>query len=111
MKINNKKHFEKLYSRIEIKEAKENRVNIYRCVENGHITKTIDRHVGVTPMFISCPKCGNRASSSFYTDTHPDIRPTYEWVVPSSFEIWSKYKNNRSMIDHIFRGGLELKKI
>ncbi len=112
MKIKNRKHLEKLYAKLEIKEAGPNRTNVYRCTSGQfHVTKTIDRHDGVTPMFISCHICGERSSSSFYNDILPDKKPTHEWYAPSLEETWKFVKTNPSMVDHILQGGLEIREI
>jgi|GEM_PF-5889502 len=103
------REIERKYAKLEIKLADPNRINCYRC-PNGHIRKTIDIHHGVTPMFLSCDICGTQSTSTFYNDVAPDIKPTYEWFVPSLSET-KKFKRNAAMLDHIFNGGLELRKI
>lgn len=104
------RELERRYSKLEIKPAAENRFNNYICKTCNYLTKTVDVHHGVTPMFIRCGCCGNQAASTFYNDTVPDRKPEYEWRVPTLKEL-GKYKRNPSMLDHIFRGGLELFKI
>lgn len=102
------RELERRYAKLKIVPADENRINCYRCT-NGHITKTIDRHVGVTPMFNRC-ECGAQAQSTWYTDIAPDIEPTYEWVVPTLQEV-KKYRKEPAMLDHIFNGGLDYRRI
>lgn len=102
------REIERKYAKLEIKLAEQNRVNCYTC-PRGHITKTIDRHVGVTPMFNRC-ECGAQSTSSWYKDIAPDIAPTYEWFVPTLAEV-KKYKKSPDMLDHIFNGGLDYRKI
>lgn len=104
------REIERKYSKLIIKDAEPNRTNCYTCNTCGHIIKTIDRHEGVTPFMIACDVCKNRSISSMYRNTHPDLEPIYEWVVPTIKEI-KKYKKNVGMLDHIFNGGLELKRI
>jgi len=96
------------YAKVKIVLAEPNRVNCYTC-PNGHVTKTIDRHIGTTPMFNRC-ECGLQSTSSWYKDIAPDIEPTYEWFVPTLEQV-KKYRKNPSMLDHIFAGGLDYRKI
>lgn len=102
------REIERKYAKVKTEFAKNDRVNCYTC-GNGHITKTIDIHVGTTPMFINC-FCGQQSTSSWYRDITPDIEPTYEWFVPT-LEQTKKYRKNPGMLDHIFSGGLDLRKI
>lgn len=112
MKLKNKKHLEKLYAKLEIKEAAPNRVNVYRCNANQqHFTKTIDRHYGVTPMFIPCHICKRNSASSFYNDILPQLNPTHEWYIPSEEETWGYIKSNPAVVDRILNGGLLLREI
>lgn len=83
-----------------------NRFNCYVC-PNGHVTKTQDIDAGVTSMFIHCDKCGLRASSSFYRDIAPNIKPTKEWYRPGLDET---LKLNHSL-EHVLRGGLLIRNI
>lgn len=101
---------ERKYKKLEIKPADPDRINCYVCSKCGCITKTIDIHYGVTPMFNSCTSCGSQSTSTWYRDIAPDQEPTHEWFVPTLKEIM-KYRNNPSMIDHIFNGGLDFRKI
>lgn len=101
---------ERKYKKLEIKPADPDRINCYVCSKCGYITKTIDIHYGVTPMFNSCTSCGSQSTSTWYRDIAPDQQPTHEWFVPTLKEIM-KYRNNPSMIDHIFNGGLDFRKI
>lgn len=105
-----RQHLTKLYNKLDIKDAEPNRFNVYTC-DNGHQTKTVDRHYGVTPMFIPCPTCKARAASSFYKDIRPDLEPTHEWYVPSLEETLKFNKKCPPMVDHILRGGLEFRLI
>lgn len=101
---------EKEYRKLEIKPAEPNRVNCYICSSCRYITKTIDRHHGVTPMFNRCISCGKQSVSTWYKDIAPNQKPTHEWVVPTLKELM-KYRNNPGMIDHILRGGLDFRRI
>lgn len=103
------REIERQYAKLTIKDAEPNRVNCYTCAQ-GHITKTIDRHHGTTPMFNTCPVCGGQSTSSWYRDIAPDIEPSYEWFVPT-LQQTKKYRNNPGMLDHIFAGGLDYRKI
>lgn len=102
------REIERKYAKLEIKLAEPNSINCYTCT-NGHIIKTIDIHHGVTPMFNRC-FCGAQSTSSWYKDIAPDIEPTYKWVVPTLAEV-KKYKKQPEMLDHIFNGGLDYRKI
>lgn len=112
MKITDKKHLEKLYAKLEIKEADPNRINFYQCTSGQfHFTKTIDRNYGVTPMYISCHKCGSTSASSFYNNLLPDEKITHEWYVPTLEETWGYVKSSPLMVDHILNGGLLMREI
>lgn len=89
--------------------APKNRVNCYSCF-CGHITKTIDIHNGVTPMFFDCEKCSTSANSSFYNDIAVDQEPTFEWYRPTLKQIM-KMRSKPHVLDHILNGGLEYRKI
>lgn len=102
------RQIERQYYKLKIEPAEPNHINCYTC-SNGHITKTIDLHKGTTPMFNRC-ECGAQSQSSWYRDVAPDIEPTYEWFVPTLAEV-KKYKKNSAMLDHIFAGGLDYRKI
>ena len=104
------REIERNYAKLEIKPAEPNRTNCYRCGKCGYVTKTIDRHHGVTPMFITCDCCKGQATSSFYQNDYPDMVPEYEWFVPTLDEV-KKYRRNPAMLDHIFNGGLDFRKI
>lgn len=100
---------EKKYSKIEIKPADENRVNCYVC-KCGYVTKTIDIHEGVTPMFLTCDCCKGTGISTGYHDITPDKAPEYEWFVPTLQE-FLKHRKSPAMIEHLLLGGLELRRI
>jgi len=104
------REIERRYLKLEIKPADPNRVNCYHCDNCGYVTKTIDIHYGVTPMFIQCDCCKKSAKSMFYNDTRPNQKPEFEWFVPTLEEMY-KHKRNPAMIDHIFRGGLDMRRV
>lgn len=85
------------------------RVNCYMC-ECGWITKTKDIDPGVTPFFFTCEKCNGMAKSSFYKDIQPFQKPTFEWYRPTLKQIL-KMRKKPGMLDHIFNGGLDYRKI
>lgn len=100
----------------------EPRINAYIC-NNLHITVTIDGDKGVTPMFISCPKCDGMASSRMY-DVDTSIMPTHEWYLPNEADIKREaedFVKNHSNIpyeeiynaikEHTDNGGLSLREI
>lgn len=98
-------------------EVAANKVNVYRCAV-GHQVKTIDRAKGVTPMFIICPSCNDSrtpqmASSNFYRDSAPQIEPTHEWYRPTLEECYKmdQDKTKWGLLEHILKGGLELRQI
>ena len=106
----NKKQIEKEYKEMlkkRVGKVAENRVNCYVC-DCGHITKTIDVDSGVTPMFYLCEKCGSRATSSFYKDIAPELKPTQEWYRPTLEET---IKAEPFLRNHILSGGLDVRKI
>lgn len=91
------------------RKAPDNRVNCYLC-SCGHITKTIDIHNGVTPMFFDCEVCSSPANSTFYNDVAPEQKPTVEWFRPNLKQIL-KMRKKPSLLDHILNGGLEYRRI
>ncbi len=103
---------ERQYRKLKIEAAPVNRFNCYVCHNPGcrNIMKTVDIHLGVTPMFMNCPKCGTRSSSTGYKDIVPDAKPTREWFVPT-LDQCLKMRNQPGMLDHIFSGGLEIRTI
>lgn len=101
---------ERRYNRIAIKEVSADRHNCYSC-PNKHITKTIDIDSGTTPMFINCPVCQQRATSTFYNDIAPEQKPTHEWFRPTLEQTMKWRSKNPQMCEHILMGGLELRKI
>jgi hypothetical protein len=103
------REIDRRYAKLKIIDQAPNRVNCYVC-SCGYVTKTIDRHVGVTPMMITCDCCKGRATTSFYRDSHPDLEPEYEWFMPTLDEV-KKYRRNQAMLDHIFNGGLDYRRI
>lgn len=104
---------ERMYKNIPaeyFKDVELNKVNCYKC-NCGHITKTINVNIGVTPMFFRCEACGNQATSTFFNDIAPNQKPTWEWYRPSLKETYKKFKRAHAMIDHICMGGLEVRKV
>lgn len=85
------------------------RVNCYKCPACGHITKTKDVDVGVTPFMKRCEKCDEFAYSSFYNDIAPDQEPTIEWYRPSLEEVLEI--KDEGILEHVLKGGLECRKI
>lgn len=104
------REIERRYSKLQIRVAEPNRTNCYVCGSCGHVTKTIDIHHGTTPMFMTCDKCHGQQTSSFYRDVYPELMPEYEWFMPTLDEV-KKYRRNPAMLDHIFAGGLDFRKI
>lgn len=93
------------YYKVDLK----NRVNCYTCA-CGHVTKTKDIDAGCTPFMHSCEKCGGMARSTFYNDIAPNQMPTEEWYRPTLKQLM-KMRNDEPMLDHIFGGGLDVRKI
>lgn len=89
-----------------------NKVNTYTCqANNQHVTVTVNRDEGVTPMFIDCPTCNHRAVSGFYR-CDQGLIPTHEWYKPTLAEIKrAKRKHQRAYIDHVNMGGLLMRPI
>lgn len=103
---------ERLYSKIKTEPAKDDRINCYTCLQPKclHITKTIDIHEGRTPFMHTCEKCGHTAQSTFYKDVDPEKEPTQEWYRPTLKQC-QKMRNKPQMLDHIFKGGLDVRPI
>lgn len=89
----------------------DNRINTYTCVRKscGNVIITKDVDAGVTPFIIGCPKCGERAQSSFYKAALGST-PTHEWYRPSLDELKGN-AHGPGAIEHILRGGLLLRQI
>ena len=89
-----------------------NRLNCYTCNDPkcGHITKTKDVDAGVTPMFFKCEICGTKAISSMYRDIVPIQKHTIEWYRPSLNQVL-KMRKKPDLLYHIFRGGLDSRKV
>lgn len=88
-----------------------NRVNCYTCQSCGHITKTRDIDAGVTPFMFLCEKCNKTAYSSFFEDIAPNQEPTIEWYRPDLKQIMKMRKKDNGILEHIFNGGLDYRKI
>lgn len=64
---------------------KKDSLNAYVC-NKLHVTVTVNRDEGTTPMLIQCPDCGGRALSRFgHVDS--SLEPSLEWIIPSEEEI------------------------
>lgn len=98
-----------------------NKKNAYTC-PMLHSTVTIDKDKGVTPMFIGCPVCNERASSRMY-NVDQSLVPTHEWFKPTEAELEKEAKSiaialnaNYKIIyaglnDHVKQGGLIMQPI
>jgi hypothetical protein len=82
------------------------RINAYVCPV-GHKTVTVDRAPGVTPMFLTCDTCHQRATSSGY-NCDQSLVPKYEWYQATLRE----YQKAIPIVkDHIRQGGLMFREI
>lgn len=89
-----------------------NRVNCYVCKKCEHITKTIDIDSGVTPFMHQCEKCKEFATSTFYRDIAPDLKPTQEWYRPSLEQVMKMHRKEKfNLLDHILQGGLDVRMV
>jgi hypothetical protein len=105
----------------QIGRAFEGRINVYACTPPlmpsstiksgcGYWIVTVDRHAGVTPMFVKCGHCGGMATSRMYK-VGDGLTPTHEWFRPKSLrEIPRSYRNDGAL-GHIARGGLLLRSV
>ncbi len=65
-----------------------NRTNGYLCALCQTVTYTIDRHYGLTPLVMSCPRraCAGKAFSLAYLPSQvtkgPSVAPLIEWYRP-----------------------------
>lgn len=88
------------------------KINTYTCPK-GHVTVTIDRDEGTTPMMLRCRQkdgdgkhdCTEMASSAWYR-CNQLLEPEYEWFKPDSLKGYSG-----AMKEHLKMGGLEIRKI
>lgn len=103
--------------------------NAYWCGECQRYTVTIDRHKGVTPMFLACRAagvgpghpdnpCRGMSQSMMYPDEpwpidHPDLTagPTWEWYAPDAAELKRLRKKDAESFEHVMKGGLLLRKV
>lgn len=99
------------YALLDQSAADPTRYNNYICSHCHTNVKTVDRHVGVTPMFMSCPDCGRNMFSTFYRDLMPGHQPTIEWFRPTLEETLAWNKTVPGMVDHILAGGLDYREI
>lgn len=86
--------------------AAPNRLNQYTCEMCGGVITTIDRHEGVTPMFLNCRAtagCSGRSYSSMYR-VDPSATPTHEWYKPTG-------KIRAIDRQHVEMGGLLIRRI
>lgn len=99
----------------------EQKRNAYYCEECKLYIVTIDADKGVTPMFLRCRATegctGTMHSMMYPADPWPPIdghgveiptEPTYEWFKPT---LKQARRHGVGMMDHVRRGGLELRKI
>lgn len=98
-----------------------NQKNAYVCT-NLHTTVTVNKDNGVTPMFISCPVCNERAASMMYK-INQALEPTHEWYKPTEEQIIGEAKffalanelDEKLLLsglkDHVKQGGLLMRKI
>jgi len=95
------------------------RRNAYFCGKCRKVTITVDIDEGVTPMFILCPHCNNRASSFMYqipgcmyfgefeNGKMTTLPADYEWYKPNEKETLLLSKGEA---EHVFKGGLLMRK-
>jgi hypothetical protein len=104
-------HYKKPENKIDLT----NRLNVYKC-SKGHKTVTKDIDPGVTPFMLGCKECeanGEKRSEAYSAGYQipehikKDLTPGWEWYRPS---IEDTLKMSPPMIDHIIRGGLDLRK-
>lgn len=114
----------------------EQRINAYVCDDCRAVTVTVDRHEGVTPMFLACRAlgepnspgnpCKGRGVSSMYElrmlrhrlaelgvaelpDEWP--APTWEWYKPSATAVKRMLRDEPATAEHCRKGGLMLRRI
>lgn len=88
--------------------------NGYRCMTCGHLTVTVNRVDGVTPMFIMCQAgtaCTGRMGSLMYRLPLGAPSPSHEWYRPWGGELKRLRRHHPAMFDHVGRGGLLIRKI
>jgi hypothetical protein len=112
--------------------ASADRKNAYYCEDCHGYVVTIDRHEGVTPMFLACRvkgeptdpgnDCTGTSRSMMYPAPpwpekdgfgHPiPTEPTWEWYSPDAAERKRLRRKDPSILtDHVDRGGLLLRRI
>lgn len=89
--------------------TKQQRLNKYACDKCGGSVITIDREMGVTPMFIACraPRdeglaCMGMMASSMYRGVSGE--PSFEWRAPTIEE--RAGLDTYTLEQHVDRGGL-----
>lgn len=97
-----------------------NKINAYICPKL-HATITVNSDGGTTPMFITCPSCGENATSRMY-NVDQTLEPSQEWFKPTEKEVKQQvdqYKDKveyhilkaieYNMKEHVKKGGLLLR--
>lgn len=87
-----------------MEEAK--KINTYTCSQ-GHVTVTVNKDTGTTPMMITCrtKNCGQTSRSAWY-NCEQTLHPEYEWFKPVDIKKVSKH-----LREHVKLGGLLIRKI
>lgn len=88
----------------------QDRFNCYVCI-CGHITKTVDLHMGVIPMFFKCEQCGGQGTSTYFNDIAPTQQATIEWYRPTLQEALNMRSKFPSLLEHVLNGGLCNRKV
>lgn len=96
------------------KTSLKNRKNGYSCKVCGARFVTVDIHDGVTPFMVSHRRfdpntlCSGLCESHFYR-VPQELHPTHEWFKRNDEDARRFYRHEPAMLDHVLRGGLELR--
>ena len=82
--------------------------NVYVCQACGRKIVTLDIDEGVTPFMIPCKEtegCEEGLMRSCFYSVDQTLPVNYVWFIPKSLDGYSE-----SMIEHINKGGLDIRK-
>lgn len=85
-------------------ETQQKKVNAYTCGSCGQNTIVKHRDIGVTPMFLDCVHCGDRAISHMYK-VPQDLEHHLVAFKPKDKSEWKLYKK---YLKHFYRNDKEV---
>ncbi len=88
-------------------------VNWYYCPACKHTAKAVLVDKGVTPMFLTCGKCGETSQSTIFSPPFPEaatdlMKPEVEWYRPTDEEFNKMPEGHK---EHYRQGGLHYRRL